>query len=230
MAVEGPHGGGGDGHRAELSRLWEVWRDGTVEGLRRRLIRYLRRKFPTVARDDDTADDIITQAFDSAIQVISNGKKIELIPSWFHKTVHRMAAKRLREAELLVERGVDIRSALHPDPADATYMEQERREEYLLAQALDHAERLLPRVVGTGQLKDVMDIFMEAVRKGLPDCSPSEISDVLEISKEVARELLRRGLNRLRREAGKEGIELPPELDPENHEPSGDADEEEEDV
>ena len=227
MAAEEPHGGGEDGHRADLSRLWEAWTDGTVDGLRRRLIRHLRRKFPTVARDDDTADSIVSQALDSAIQVIRNGTNIRSIPLWFYKTVRRMAAKHLREAELLVERGFDIRSALHPDPADTAYEELERREEYLLAQALNYAERLLPRVVGTGQLKDVMDLFMEAVRKGIPDYSPSEISDVLGISEAAARTLLHRGLDRLRGEARREGIELPSELDPENHEPYGAADEEE---
>lgn len=212
---------------SELSPLWEVWSDGSADGLRCRLVKYVKRKFPSVAHEREFAHDVIVEAFDSAVEAMSRGGSIRNFPAWFYSTVRLIAAKRLRQAELLVERGSDIGAALHPNPSDpsrlAERQRQDERDEALLGRALAHAVELLPQV-GTGQVRAVMEIFLEAVREGLPDYPPSTIAEALGIPVASARTLLHRGLTRLRQEAERKGIALPTDLDPETHEPYGTLD------
>ena len=214
----------------DLQQLWDLWRNGIVDGLTRRLTAYVRRTFPYASRASEFADDVVSETFDSAVRVLSKGGVIRRVDAWFYKTAHLIAFKRIKEAEALHERGQDIASALCPSPSDASAIaERDARRTELVARALTHATGLLPKV-GTGQVREVMDLFLEAIRQGVPDYPPAAIADTLGISEAQARTLLHRGLARLRREAEREGLTLTDGFDPEPHELYGhplDSDEEE---
>ena len=83
---------------------------------------------------------MVAEAFDSAVNALSGGTKIKNFPSWFYKTVRRVAAKRIRQAEDLFERGGDIASALHPGDATLAELEErERRDARMKERAIAHA-------------------------------------------------------------------------------------------
>ena len=74
--------------------------------------------------------------------------------------------------------------------------------------------------VGTGQVREVFDLFLEAVRNDVVDDVPDLIADTLAIPVPQVRTLIHRALTRLRNEAIKRGITLPPVVNPTNpHEP-----------
>lgn len=199
----------------DLQQLWDLWRDGTVDGLRRRLATHVRRTFPFASRESVFADDIVSEAFDSAVRVLSSGGTIRRVDAWFYKTARLIASKRIQEAETLQERGEDVAFALRPAPSDASVVaERDAHRTELVAQALAHATGLLPKI-GTGQVRDVMELFLDAVRQDVPDFPPAAIADTLGISEAQARTLLHRGLGRLRREAERQGLTLPDGFDPE---------------
>ena len=74
------------------------------------------------------------------------------------------------------------------------------------------ARELLPKV-GEGQVRDVMELLIDAVEDGLPDLPPSDIAKALGIKENAARALLSRGTKRLRRLAEERGVEIPTDLD-----------------
>ena len=210
----------------DLSPLWKVWSDGTVDGLQHRIAKYVKRKFPSVSHNPEFVNDVIGEAFDSAVSSINRGGEIRHFPKWFYKTVRRVAAKRLGQIEN-VDFGVDVDATPDTKSSDPFALKererQDERNEALVQHALAHAHKMLPRV-GTGQVRDVMEIFLEAVRNGLPDYPPSEIAKALGIPESSARTLLHRGLTRLHREAEREGVSFPSDLAPEIHEPYGTLD------
>ena len=202
----------------DLQQLWALLADRTVDGLRQRLVRHVRHSFPSFSGATDFADDVVAEAFDSAVSVLSSGGQIRSPDAWFYKTVRHIGGRRLRDAEVLRERGHDIVSALCPSPSDDTPVaERDAHRIELVDRALTHAIGLLPKV-GTGQVREVMELFLEAVRADLHDYPPSAIADTLGVSEPQARTLLHRGLTRLRHEAEREGLILPDALDPEPHE------------
>jgi hypothetical protein len=69
----------------------------------------------------------------------------------------------------------------------------------------------LPRI-GEGQVVDVMELVIDAAAHGLPDLPAAEIADALGIGEGAARKLVSRGLQRLRREAERAGVEMPEDL------------------
>ncbi len=205
----------------DLQQLWDIWADRTVDGLRQRLVRHIRRRFPSFSGATDFADDVGAEAFDSAVSVLSSGRRIRSPDAWFYKAVRRIGGRRLRDAEALRERGHDLVSALCPSPSDDTAVaERDAHRTELVDRTLTHATGLLPKV-GTGQVREVVELFLEAVRADLPDYPPSAIADTLGVSEPQARTLLHRGLTRLRREAEREGLALPDGFDPKPHEPYG---------
>ena len=204
-----------------LRPLWTIWADGSVDGLRKKLIAYVRRKFPYASRGNEFAEDVVGEAFDSAVRVLSKGRTIHYFAAWFYKTVRLIAAKRIEHASILHEHGREVAAALHPGlRKDVILEEHEQRDAAFLEKALEHATDLAPRI-GTGQVREVMNLFLEAIRNDVVDFPPARIAEILGISEPQARTLLHRGLNRLRREAEREGINLPSEFDPEAHEPYG---------
>lgn len=205
----------------DLQQLWGIWRNGMVDGLRGRLIGYVRRTFPFASRESEFADDIVSEAFDSAVRVLSDGGQIRCVDAWFYKTTRLIASKRIKEAEILQSSGQDVVPALCSRSSDDSGIaEQDAHRTDLVARALLHATGLLPKV-GTGQVRKVMELFLDAVRQGVPDYPPAAIADTLGLSEAQARTLLHRGLTRLRRAAEREGLTLSEGFDPEPHETYG---------
>ena len=203
---------------ADLRQLWRLFADRTVDGLRHKLTRHARRKFPSLSGATEFAEDVVAEAFDSAVSVLSSGDRIRQPAAWLYKTVERIGARRLRDAEILRARGHEIASALSGDQySPSVLVELDAQRTGQLAEALSHAHRLLPRI-GQGQVLAVMKLFLEAIEADVCDYPPSAIAEALGISEAQARTLLHRGLNRLRREAERDGVTLPEGFDPEPHE------------
>ena len=213
----------------DLQQLWDLFADRTVDGLRHRLIRHARRKFPSLSGATEFAEDVVAEAIDSAVSVLSSGGRIRQPAAWLYKTVKRIGAQRLRDAEILRAHGHEIVSALSGDqypPSVLAELDAQRTEQ--LAEALSHARRLLPRI-GRGQVLAVMRLFLEAIEEDIPDYPPAAVADTLGISEAQARTLLHRGLARLHTEAERDGVTLPEGFAPEPHELYGsplDSDEE----
>ena len=202
-----------------LKALWDLWADRSIDGLKHRLVAYVRRKFPFASyHADEFAEDVVSAAFDSAVSSVSGGSRIPNFRAWFYKTVRLIASKRIKNASFEREHEEDILQALHSDSAKSWSLEErEKQEEELLRLALDHARRLLPEV-GTGQVRDVMDLFLEAIQNDVVDYQPAAVADTLGITEPQARTLLHRGLGRLRRAAERDGVVLPSEFDIESRE------------
>ena len=208
-------------HPLDRETLWEMWADGTIEGLRNGLIRHLQRKLPFVGQEDVFAESVTEEAFDQLIDAVSRGLSITNPSAWMYKVTWRIAQRRLQMTESISHDRESVIDILHgglTNPDTIAYKEHQHAA--LVKVALNHAHRLLPRI-GTGQVLRVMDLFLEAVESGIADLPPSVIADTIGISVPHARTLLHRGLSRLRREAAREGIELPSDLDPSMHDPYG---------
>ena len=199
-----------------LEPLWELWEDGTVAGLRRRLINRVKHKFSLPV---EFAEDVVGDAFDLAVRTVSEGKEIRNLGAWFYRVVDRCASKRIRHAQM-VERQVEG-SAPTMQAVPMTFEQRaeiEQRDEVLLAKALSHATEMAP-CVGTGQVRDVYDLFLEAVRNDLVDGVPEWIAETLGISVRQVRTLIHRALTRLKAEATRQGVVLPEPIDPTRHQP-----------
>lgn len=103
-----------------------------------------------------------------------------------------------------------------------TTLSEEDGDQYenLIQEACEIAEKLLPRI-GTGQVRNVMDLFLKAIKSDMMDYQPKDIAEVLGIGEPQARTLLHRGLTRLNKEAEKDGVTLPSWYDPDTHEVHG---------
>lgn len=188
-----------------LDPLWELWADGTVAGLRHRLVNRVKHKhrFP-----ESLADEIVGEAFDHAVRALSEGTRIVNLGAWFYKVVDRRASKRFGESRVLDDNGEDIALALQSVPVTPQEMQaNEVRKQELRDLALSHAANLAPRV-GTGQVRDVFDLFLEAARNDLVDGVPDMIAETLGIPVPQVRTLIDRALRRLRIAAADLGIAL----------------------
>ena len=94
----------------DLQQLWDLWHNGTVDGLRRRLAAYVRRTFPFASRASEFADDVVSETFDSAVRVLSEGGVIRRVDAWFYKTARLIAFKRIKEAEQVAGHGLGQQS------------------------------------------------------------------------------------------------------------------------
>ena len=202
------------------SDLWSIWDTGLAEGLHRRLVRFVERRFPFESAKGEFAESVVAEAFDGVLEAHSRGQTIRNPSAWLFKVAKRIAVRRIQEAESLQDDPDAVVASLHGEIANDGLAAERERRGVLVEAALTHAERLLPRV-GTGQVLEVMSLFLEAIRNGVDDFPPSEIAEILGISASQARTLLHRGLQRLHREAEREGIPLPSGLDPEPHDPYG---------
>lgn len=188
-----------------LEPLWELWEDGTVAGLRHRLVNRVkhRHRFP-----ESVADEIVEEAFDQAVRALSKGQRIVNLGAWFYKVVDRCASKRIGESRVLAHNGKDIARAFQSVPVTPREMlENEHRKQVLRDLALSHAASLAPHV-GTGQVRDVFDVFLDAARNDLVDGVPAMISETLDIPLPQVRALIDRALRRLRKAAAAQGISL----------------------
>jgi len=155
----------------------------------------------------------VAVAVDSAFSALSEGKAVRNLGAWLWKTAANTAQDRWR-AEYVLRAGdeTEIDGLAAPDAEDeCARTELEALDDFRRAEAIRLARELLPRI-GDGQVVDVMELVIDAVALGLPDLPASEIADALAISEGSARKLVSRGLQRMRREAERAGIEMPENL------------------
>ena len=193
----------------DLQPLWDLWANGSASGIRQRLMRYVQGKFPWFSRD--MAEDAVAEAADRAVETLRSGKEIRQLTSWLYKVSFNIACDRASEMEKAGLRSGDIEQWQRASRSTDDELAERDRRASATREALGHARQLLPRL-GTGQVRDVMDLFLEAVANGVPHYPPSEIAAVLGITTPQARTLLDRGLERLRAQAENEGVRLPKEL------------------
>lgn len=204
-------------YEEQLSPLWENY---FIDGLRTRLVAYVGKEFPSLSHDKEIADEIVTKAFDRAVQAISGGKEIKNISAWFYKAVHFIALDRCKREKTLQNNEETIRTSVYRDGITTLSEEDDDQYENLIREACEIAETLLPRI-GTGQVSRVMELFLQAIKNDMMDYQPKDIAEVLGIGEPQARTLLHRGLTRLNREAEKAGVTLPSWYDPDTHEVHG---------
>lgn len=192
-------------------QLTEPWTDLTAFGLRQKLINHIKRKSVSASHAEELAEDCVAEAFDIVVERLTKGTKITNLSSYLYKVTERVAFKRIREEENLISLNETLNDTLpdaNPVFSNTIWDEREEQRARLIKVALDHAWRLLPKI-GTGQIQDVMHIFLEAVEARIEDISPSMIAESLGIGTASARTLLHRGQKRLRRVAEEEGIVIP---------------------
>ncbi|MEP9358756.1 sigma factor-like helix-turn-helix DNA-binding protein [Sphingomonas sp. KR3-1] len=153
-------------------------------------------------------DDCVAEAVESSFAAVSGGRKVGNLGAWLWKAVDNIATDRWNTnyksvRELTEDLALPGPAELHP---------QEREEidtlaEHRRAQAIVTARRLLASV-GHGQVRDVVELIIDAVEAGEPDLSSEVVADTLGISRSAARSLMSRGLDRLRTAARAEGIEI----------------------
>lgn len=161
--------------------------------------------------------DIVAQAIDEAFDAISQGKTVSNLGGWLWKTASNAIADCWqKDHKARVDTGHVDRNYQRPTPI--TVMERaevDRHRDQCRDEAIKIARRLLPKI-GEGQVRDVMNLVIDAVEQGVPDLPPSQIADTLGIGPDSARTLLSRGFKRLQRAARDEGIEWPDSIAPDD--------------
>ena len=187
------------------------------------LVRRLQKKWRALPRTE--VDECIARSVDAACDAVHKNRSIRNLGAWLWKAADNTADDRwtsdYSHRKDLGERW--------PDVADSNETTQKREEhrrlkEARLRQAVRVARELLPRI-GEGQVRDVMELLIDAAEDGLPDLPASAIADSLGISTNAARMLVSRGLRRLGRLADEEGVEMPtdlPETDSDYEQQEGD--------
>jgi DNA-directed RNA polymerase specialized sigma24 family protein len=176
--------------------------DGAVRGLERKWSGQLPRM---------ELDDAMAVAVDSAYAGLRGGKTIRNLGAFLWKAADNEATDRWRH-------DYGRRQELSGEESSAAPMAEDERAaldelaDRRRAEALRYARQLLPRI-GQGQVQAVMEILIDAVEKGMPDLPSSAIADALGIGEDSARTLLSRGIARLKREARKEGISFPEDIE-----------------
>ena len=191
---------------------------GYLDGLRRRLQADWGRSLPP-----SEVDECIAQAVDTAFASVFNGRNIRNLGSWLWKVAKNIADDKWQSDYAYRSKFDEDRIPAEPDTEETDRESEKRQElkEVRRKEAIRIARGLLPQV-GEGQVRDVMELVIDAVEDGLPDLPASSIAEALGIKKNAARTLVSRGLKRLRRLAKQEGVEIPTDL------PETDMNEEEE--
>ena len=158
-------------------------------------------------------DDCIAQSVDEACAAVSRGRPIRSLGAWLWKAADNIANDRWRSD---YGRRAKFDDDAVPTAVDGieTEGERERRQELEEARrrgAIRIARELLPRF-GDGQMRDVMELVIDAAEDGLPDLPAPSIADALGITNNAARSLVSRGMKRLRMLAEREGAEDPTDL------------------
>lgn len=189
-----------------LGMIEALHASGYLAGLKR----MLQSKWSKLPAAD--VDDSVAEAVEGAYSAVSTGRRVGSIGAWLWKAADNIANGRWNRGHLDM-REIDDASdcageiELSPD---------ERREaddlaEYRRTEAVRFARQLLS-AVGHGQVRDVMELVIEAVEAGEPDLSAEVVADTLGIGRDAARALMSRGLDRLKTAARTHGIELPEEI------------------
>lgn len=174
------------------------------------LVRQIGFAYPGLDRAD--VEDVVASAAGDAFEAVRSGRAVTQLggflsraarnratDKWEQEYRPRQSAEHLPEGT--TEDGLNDDARAHADALA----------DHRLDEAVRLARRLLPKV-GQGQVLDVTTMVIDAVAARDTDFSPEVVADVLGITKDSARKLMSRGLDRLRRAARAEGIELPDEL------------------
>lgn len=157
-------------------------------------------------------DDSVAEAVVEAYAAVSNRRKVGNLGAWLWKAADNIAKDRW-DRDHAVMRQVDEASERAGDPE---LRPDERRDldalaEHRRAEAVRLARQLLG-AVGHGQVREVMEMVIDAVEAGEPDLSAEVVADTLGISKAAARALMSRGIDRLKTAARTQGIEFPEDI------------------
>ena len=179
-----------------------------LDGLTRRLQKKWSRSLPWAE-----VDDCIARAVDAACAAVPSGRLIRSLGAWLWKSADNFANDRWRFDYSRRAEFDDntIPAAIYTDEPDGERGRRHQLEEMRRSAGIRIARELLPRI-GDGQVRDVIELVIDAAEDRLPDLPASSIADALEISKNAARALVSRGLKRLRRLAEQEGVEAPTDL------------------
>lgn len=157
-------------------------------------------------------EECIANSVDAAYDGIRVGKPVYNLGAWLWKVAEKNLADRWTKDYRRRHTSIDD-FAERSDTAldDAERADADALADHRKSEAVRFARQLLPRL-GQGQITDVMTLLIDAVEQGLPDFPADLVADTLGISAGSARKLLSRGLDRLKREAAKEGILFPDTL------------------
>lgn len=164
-------------------------------------------KWPKLPRFE--IEECIAKAVDKAYDASTQGRIINHLGAWLWKAADNSANDCWRYQYLYrsaISEGIEnIPSSEFSAPMREEPVDQEELAENMRKEAIQIARRLLPRI-GQGQVVSVMELIIEAVEQRVPDLSSVEVGNTLGISSSAARTLTKRGLERLQREAVREGI------------------------
>lgn len=161
----------------------------------------LKRKWPYLA--DDDVEYLVAEAIDILYQYVRDGKTVSRIAGFLVKVTHRRAYKLYESRpDRAVWDSSDIEN-YERDYSDDLDSHTEREER--VTRALATARALLPRL-GQQGVREVMEIILDGVERGVTDLPSTEIGEVLDRSPATVRQQRKRGFDRLAREARKEGL------------------------
>ena len=182
---------------------------GFIDGLTRRL----KGKWGRLPRIE--IEECVAKAIDKVYEAITQGRSIRNLGAWLWKAADNLANDCWRDDYSHRAGGRENLENLASDNSSPPTIEERLHREELAQfrrdEAIRLARRLLPRI-GQGQIIKVMELVIDAVEQGIPDLTSVDIGNALGITSNAARTLRKRGFERLRREARREGIEYPEHL------------------
>lgn len=189
-----------------LGMVEALYASGYLAGLKR----MLQSRWAKLPAAD--VDDSVAEAVESAYSAVSTRRKVGNLGAWLWKAADNIANDRwnrdhvgMREVDDFADQASD--PELHPEERQRVDALAEHRR----TKAVQLARQLLS-AVGHGQVRDVMELVIEAVEAGEPDLPAEVVADTLGIGRDAARALMSRGLDRLKTAARAQGIELPAEI------------------
>jgi DNA-directed RNA polymerase specialized sigma24 family protein len=186
--------------RAPDRMLEALAASGLLDGITRRLENRWRGRIPR-----PEIEDCVALAVDSAYDAVSSGRMVRNLGAWIWKASYNLACDRWTDD---YERRSTVEPEVLEDRQSLVTEDDRRLADHRAAEAVRLARSLLPRI-GQGQIIDVMTILIEAAEQGIQDLPPDAIAETLGLSPAAVRSLLSRGLERLEREARREGVTLP---------------------
>jgi len=187
-----------------LDRMLEaLTASGFLDGLTTRLRRHWSGRVP-----EAEIDTCVAVAVDAAYEAVVQGKTIRNLGAWIWKAAANKICDRW---DCDYQRRAPLDTDLLPAPSEDQDSHSAQLAEYRRAEAIRLARSLLPRI-GQGQVVDVMAVLIDAVEHGVEDLPAGAIGETLGLSSGSVRQLLSRGLERLKRAAREAGIALPEEI------------------
>jgi RNA polymerase sigma factor (sigma-70 family) len=188
------------------SMLEALSQSGFLDGLAHRL----RKEWPRLPTFE--LQECIGRAVDVAYSFVAQGGVVRDLGAWLWKTARNLAGAKWRDEYETRGSAEEAESAASPEPeTEAERIAAEELDDHRRSEAIRLARELIPRI-GEGQVRQVMEMLIEAAATGTPDLPPAQIADALGLSEDAVRTLLSRGLKRLRREAARAGVTFPDEL------------------